>query len=81
MKFPVIPKDKLYHFGAGVLAGVVGFLIHRTPHAAALYALIAGVGKEVYDSFNKENHTVDIVDAIVTVTGGVCVAVIVYLIF
>jgi hypothetical protein len=65
-----IPADKVMH----CLMGVVLFAVF-VPFTAPVYALvitvIAGFVKELYDALNKENHTPDIWDALVTSAGGV----------
>jgi hypothetical protein len=65
-----IPADKVMH----CLIGVVLFAVF-VPFTAPVYALvitvIAGFVKELYDALNKENHTPDIWDALVTSAGGV----------
>lgn len=37
---------------------------------AMIAATVAGIGKEIYDSFYPESHTVDINDALATMAGG-----------
>jgi len=64
-----IPPDKVMHFAVGVV-----FYAVCLPFIGALYAVAAvgfiAVGKEVYDLANKERHTPDIWDAVVTIAGG-----------
>ena len=65
--------DKLLHFLAGMLAGVVGFLLTGEARAAALAAFIAGAIKELYDSANPKTHTADVWDFVATFAGGALV--------
>ena len=64
-----IPADKTLHFIAGVILFAV-FLPFTGPTYALALAVIAGFLKELYDALNKENHTPDIWDALVTSAGG-----------
>lgn len=62
-----LPKDKLLHFIAGVMIyqstfWVIGY------YSLALVVVIA-IGKEVYDHYY--NGTVDVLDAVATVFGGI----------
>jgi len=62
------PTDKLQHFVVGVLIYAV---LHFADPLIGLGAVaVAAVGKEIYDWLNKENHTPDAWDAVVTVAGG-----------
>jgi len=73
-----IPRDKKLHFGAGVLSSAVGYqyVYNKTQNkeqalaAGILTSIIAGVGKEVYDSFQPKNRF-DQSDVAATVLGGV----------
>ena len=62
-----IEKDKLLHFVAGslVYASSSWFLGY---YALGLVVAV-GVGKEIYDHYY--NGTVDVLDAVVTILGGV----------
>jgi len=64
-----IPADKVAHFAAGVILFAV-FLPFTGPQYALTLAVIAGFVKELYDGLNKENHTPDVWDALVTSAGG-----------
>jgi hypothetical protein len=64
-----IPADKALHFAAGVILFAV-FLPFTGPQYAFALSVIAGFFKELYDALNKENHTPDIWDALVTSAGG-----------
>ena len=63
-----LPKDKLLHFGAGlVISLVVGTL--TVPLYGVIASLVAGVGKEVWDS--RGHGTVEVLDVVATLFGGV----------
>ena len=65
----MIPQDKLLHFGAGfVIAFVVGLL--TSPVLGFFAALVASVGKELYDHYSQ-GESFDPVDALVTWAGGI----------
>lgn len=64
----MIAKDKVLHVIAGVLTYLTGYLVVGT--WAILLVVVVAVGKEVYDSYNKEEHTPEVLDAIATVLGG-----------
>lgn len=72
----MIPSDKRKHLLAGAACGLAGTacaLLMGLPHAwisGVLAALIAGVGKELYDRDRQEAHTVEWLDALCTVVGG-----------
>jgi predicted membrane protein len=68
-KLNSIPADKALHFIAGVILFAVAVPFIGPQYAFAL-AVIAGFVKELYDSLNKDNHTPDIWDALVTSAGG-----------
>lgn len=62
-------KDKQGHFfGGAVLAFVFSFL---SPFLGAFVAFVAGLGKEIYDSYHPENHTADKLDMYATWLGGI----------
>jgi hypothetical protein len=64
-----IPADKVLHFAAGVILFAVALPFTGSTYALVV-AVIAGFFKELYDALNKENHTPDIWDALVTSAGG-----------
>jgi uncharacterized protein involved in cysteine biosynthesis len=69
-----IPRDKVYHFVAGLLiALIVGFIFGTT--VGFMAAVVAGIGKEVFDHYKNKKEpgtaTVDVLDAVVTILGGV----------
>ena len=64
-----IPADKVLHFAAGVVLFAVALPFTGSTYALVV-AVIAGFLKELYDALNKENHTPDIWDALVTSVGG-----------
>jgi hypothetical protein len=63
-----VPADKQAHALAGFIIAVV-----LTPfiglYSVAVVALIA-LAKEIYDYVNKETHTADVWDLLVTIAGG-----------
>lgn len=64
-----LPHDKALHFIVGVLIYAVAHFI--SPVVGMVAVTIAAVGKEVYDYANRDRHTPDVWDAVVTVIGGV----------
>lgn len=56
-----ISRDKLLHFIVGFLIGVLTNI---------WLVIIVGFGKEFYDYLNPENHSVELMDFIATVLGG-----------
>jgi hypothetical protein len=77
---PKIPRDKLYHFGAGIFIGLIAAAIQiaaGAPFAAIavaafVAATVAGILKEIADRVTKKG-TPDKWDAIATSIGGVVV--------
>lgn len=73
-----IADDKKLHFGAGVLSSAVGYQYtynktqdkEKALAAGILSSIVAGIGKEVYDSFQPKNRF-DQHDVAATVLGGV----------
>ena len=61
-----IPKDKLLHFIAGVL--IYQSTVWFVWYYAIIPVVICALGKEVYD--NYYGGTVDVYDALATITGG-----------
>ena len=60
-------KDKLLHFGAGASIYVITDSLNlKYP---ILYTALAGISKELYD--NKNNGTVELLDVIATIAGGI----------
>ena len=76
-----IQDDKKLHFAAGAIASTVGYeyVYSKTEDknqalaAGILTSLVAGIGKEVYDSFQPKNRF-DQQDVAATVLGGVTVS-------
>ena len=76
-----IQDDKKLHFAAGGIASVVGYeyVYSKTGNknqalaAGILTSLVAGIGKEVYDSFQPKNRF-DQQDVAATILGGVTVS-------
>jgi hypothetical protein len=61
--------DKLLHFMAGAAVFML-MLPFVGPLAAMAAVVFVGAGKEVYDYFNPEKHTSDLLDIVATVAGG-----------
>ncbi len=70
--------DKKLHLIAGLaislVTGILVSLLTKNPMviftSSCLATVVAGAGKEIYDSFYPESHTVDKMDAIATFCGG-----------
>ncbi len=60
--------DKIYHLVAGFIISLIFGLIN--PVLGLALAIIAGVGKEIYDKKIKKS-VIDPLDVIATVVGGV----------
>ena len=60
--------DKIYHLVAGFIISLIFGLIN--PVLGLALAIIAGVGKEIYDKKIKKS-VIDPLDIIATVVGGV----------
>lgn len=64
-----VPADKQMHFLSGlIIAAIITPLIGL--YSVGVVAVIA-TAKELYDDMNKDIHTPDILDLVVTVAGGV----------
>ena len=64
-----IPRDKLLHFVAGLICSAAVYLITGSPIIAFSASALLGIAKEVYDS--RGHGTVEVLDAVATVVGGV----------
>ena len=62
-----MPKDKVYHFCAGLLIAIIGSIVF-TPIEGIGLAIIAGILKECYDHYTYGKF--DIYDMLVTWVGG-----------
>lgn len=73
----MILTDKLLHLLVGA---VIGFAVTASISAiiALIVVIIAAAGKELYDKYHPA-HTVDLYDAIATVTGGILAIIWMYL--
>ena len=60
--------DKIYHLVAGFIISLIFGLIN--PFLGLALAIIAGVGKEIYDKKIKKS-VIDPLDVIATVLGGI----------
>ncbi len=68
MKLPLIPQDKANHLIYGLIIYTV--ILPINIYLAMLMVVFAGVGKEVYDHMNRDEHVPDLYDAIYIVVGG-----------
>jgi hypothetical protein len=64
----MIQEDKILHFLAGLVIYSVFYLVN--PVLGLFASILAGVLKEVYDSYHPDQHTTDIMDATATIVGG-----------
>jgi len=69
-------KDKLLHFGAGILVAAFFTLASGRPLVGLAAAAIAGIAKETYDA--SHGGTVEALDAVATFVGGALAAGILY---
>lgn len=60
--------DKIYHLLAGFIISLIFGIIN--PVLGLILAIIAGVGKEIYDKKIKKS-VIDPLDVIATVVGGI----------
>ena len=70
-----IPRDKLLHFIAGAIASIVVYVVTFNVTTAVAFSALLGIGKEVYDS--RGHGTVEVLDAVATVVGGVVGAILI----
>jgi len=61
-------KDKLLHFGAGILVAAFFTLASGKPLVGLVAAAIAGIAKETYDK--KRGGPFDLLDLLATIIGG-----------
>lgn len=64
-----IQQDKIKHFIAGAIASIVVYVVTLDATIALAFSVLLGIGKEVYDS--RGHGTVEVLDAVATVLGGV----------
>lgn len=64
-----IQQDKIKHFIAGAIASIVVYVVTFNVTIAVAFSALLGIGKEVYDA--QGHGTVEVLDAVVTVLGGV----------
>lgn len=65
-----IPYDKALHFIAGSIVSAFAPAIGDSLLLPVALAAVAGVGKEIYDSFHRDRHTVDPLDFVATTAGA-----------
>ncbi|MBM7556472.1 hypothetical protein [Halanaerobacter jeridensis] len=68
-----MPVDKVKHFLAGVLIFTFCFILGSNHWFSMVMVIIAGVGKEVYDYYHPQQHTVEVLDLLATIAGGIVV--------
>lgn len=64
----MIAYDKRLHFIGGVILFAIFHFI--TPLIAIAIVISTAIAKEVYDWFNKDKHTPEVMDAVWTICGG-----------
>lgn len=64
-----LARDKKLHLAAGVFAGVFGCWLLDGLLAGFAFAVIVGVGKELWDHFSGKGHP-EVADAVWTAAGG-----------
>ena len=64
----MIKRDKLLHMIAGVLILCFGLVIGLGYLFAFVLVVVVAAAKEVYDYFNKDKHTPDILDFVATIS-------------
>ena len=64
-----IQQDKIKHFIAGAIASIVIYVVTLDATIAVAFSVLLGAGKEVYDA--QGHGTVEVLDAVATVLGGV----------
>ena len=65
----VIQPDKIKHFRAGAIASIVVYVATFNTTIAVLFSVLLGIGKEAYDA--QGHGTVEVLDAVATVVGGI----------
>ena len=65
----MIQQDKIKHFLAGLIASIVVYVATSNATIAFSLSALLGIAKEVYDS--QGHGTVEVLDAVATVLGGV----------
>lgn len=63
-----LPHDKALHIIAGVLIYASAHFV--SPVVGLSAVAVAAVGKEIYDYFNRDKHTPEVMDAVATIAGG-----------
>ena len=77
---PMLPQDKANHFIYGlIIFGLFKILLsrysvktfkRRIPLIGIIVCSLFGISKEIYDLLNKDTHTPDIYDVVITILGG-----------
>lgn len=82
-----IPEDKWAHAVVGLFVAYATALLtlaiegstQNVARYSALALVAVAIAKEVYDYFNRDVHTPDVMDAVATVLGGLPITLLVYL--
>lgn len=64
-----LPHDKALHIIGGVLIYAVAHFVSPVVGLGAV--AVAAVGKEIYDYFNRDKQTPEVMDAVATIIGGI----------
>lgn len=64
-----LPYDKALHLIGGVLIYAAAHFVSPVVGLGAV--AVAALGKEVYDYFNRDKHTPEVMDAVATIIGGI----------
>jgi hypothetical protein len=67
----MIKRDKILHLSAGLAISFIVTISTGSTDYGNSSALIAGIGKEIYDYFHPEKHTAEGLDIAFTALGGV----------
>lgn len=78
MKLPMLKQDKANHLIYGLLIFSTIYPIFGLLIASIICSLFA-FGKEVYDYMNKDKHTPDLKDALITIVGGLLAYIIIFI--
>jgi MFS superfamily sulfate permease-like transporter len=63
----MIPRDKLMHMAVGAAIFLVSIVTGLGGAVGLALAIVAGVGKELYDTQHRDVHTPDLWDALATI--------------
>ena len=69
-----LPYDKLQHFAAGAAIATLVVIVTGSLALAGAAVLLAGAGRELYDTCHQDTNTADIWDVVATCAGWIPVA-------